>query len=448
MERTSPSVLDQDVRDDDAAVPRAWSFAQKIAFRFVCSFLVLYNLAIAINLLPWMSFLSNAYEGLWHTLVPWVAIHAFHLSGQVTTYFRTGSGDTTLGYIEVLCQLVIAAVATIIWSLIDRKRTNYRQLHGWLRLYVRYVLAYWMLVYGFAKLIPPTQFPTPYLGRLLERYGDFSPMGLLWTFMGYSRAYTYCCGFAEAAGGALLLFRRTTTLGAVWSALCMANVLLLNLSYDTPVKLFSGLLLFMALFLAAPELPRLANFWVFRRPAVLENMGPPAFTVKWMRTATVVLKVVVIGYFIYLTSFASYRQTQKYMGTASTPPVHGIYEVDELTRNGQPVPPLVTDANYWRDLAIENYLGTNMFTVRLMNDSLARYRANFDAAKKTITIESGADKGKKGTFSYTQPDASHVVLQGKLSNDSIGIKMHRVDESKFLIVSRGFHWISELPFNK
>jgi hypothetical protein len=39
---------------------------------------------------------------LWHALTAWVAIHVFGLSGQVTTYFPTGSGDTTLAYIENL----------------------------------------------------------------------------------------------------------------------------------------------------------------------------------------------------------------------------------------------------------------------------------------------------------------------------------------------------------
>ena len=38
-------------------------------------------------------------------------------------------------------------------------------------------------------------------------------MGLLWTFMGHSPAYSAFTGAAEALAGALLLFRRTTLLG-------------------------------------------------------------------------------------------------------------------------------------------------------------------------------------------------------------------------------------------
>ena len=76
-----------------------------------------------------------------------------------------------------------------------------------------------LLSYGTIKIIQ-TQFPFPSFDRLLERYGDSSPMGLLWTFMGYSRPYNFLAGACEASGGLLLFFRRTTTLGALVAAAC------------------------------------------------------------------------------------------------------------------------------------------------------------------------------------------------------------------------------------
>lgn len=44
-----------------------------------------------------------------------------------------------------------------------------------------------MVAYGMFK-ISPSQFPAPGLSRLVQPYGDSSPMGLLWTFMGVSMA--------------------------------------------------------------------------------------------------------------------------------------------------------------------------------------------------------------------------------------------------------------------
>jgi hypothetical protein len=44
-------------------------------------------------------------------------------------------------------------------------------------------------------------------------------MGILWTFMAASTGYTIFAGLAEAVAGLLLLFRRTSTLGALLRSL-------------------------------------------------------------------------------------------------------------------------------------------------------------------------------------------------------------------------------------
>src|SRR5580704_13784239 len=91
----------------EAPLP-AWSLPKRIAFRFVCCYLTLYNMPIpghvnVLEAIPGVTWLSGKYTLLWHTIVPWVAIHLFHLSGPVTVYPDVnGSGDTTLDYVEDL----------------------------------------------------------------------------------------------------------------------------------------------------------------------------------------------------------------------------------------------------------------------------------------------------------------------------------------------------------
>jgi hypothetical protein len=67
-------------------------------------------------------------------------------------------------------------------------------------------------------------------------------MGLLWTFMGASAAYTIFTGLGELVGGLLLTTRRTALAGALVSAAVMTHVAVLNFCYDVPVKLFSMVL--------------------------------------------------------------------------------------------------------------------------------------------------------------------------------------------------------------
>jgi hypothetical protein len=100
LDTTTLSQLDQRNVAPAPRLPTApWTLPQRISFRFVCCYFVFYiasNIVpLAADVLP-VSWLTDSWNAVWHKLVPWVAIHMFHLSGKATMYFDTGSGDTTL----------------------------------------------------------------------------------------------------------------------------------------------------------------------------------------------------------------------------------------------------------------------------------------------------------------------------------------------------------------
>ena len=178
---------------ESRATPAPWRPARRIAFRFAFAYLVAYCFPVPEGLagLPW-----NPVEDGWHALVPWVGARLLHIAAPISVA-PTGSGDTTYSFVKLLCTAVLAVVATIVWSILDRRRMEYRSLHAWLRVYLRYVLAVIMVGYGLVKVFD-LQFPLPRPERLTEAYGDSSPMGLLWSFMGTAPAYQT---FAGAGGG-------------------------------------------------------------------------------------------------------------------------------------------------------------------------------------------------------------------------------------------------------
>ena len=356
----------------------------------------------------------------------------------------TGSGDTTLDYIENLLFAVFAAMATVVWSLADRKGKDYRRVHSWLRLAVRYTLAFTMFTYGFAKVFP-LQFQPPGFQKLTEPYGDFSPMGALWSFMGTSTAYTIFGGVCEVAGGSLLLFRRTVTLGAMVSFSVLLNIALLNFCYDVPVKLYSTNLILMAILLAAPDLRRLLNFLVLNRVVEPADLTAPRFGRRWMRIGAVAFQVLFAGYFVYSEIDGGWTAYKETYVNPKRPPLYGLYDVESFTRNGQELPPLLTEAARWKKVMIQY---PSYFGVRMMDDSPKGYSAEYDAAKKTVTLSEGADKSRKGVLVYSRPDADHVMLQGSLGADTLSIRLREMDTSRFLLVNRGFHWINELPLNR
>jgi hypothetical protein len=54
----------------------------------------------------------------------------------------------------------------------------------------------------------------------------------------------------------------------------------------------------------------------------------------------------------------------------------------------------------------------------------------------------------KWTFHFTQPDESQLTLEGTFAKAALNMRLRKIDESKFTLVGRGFHWINEYPFNK
>jgi uncharacterized membrane protein YphA (DoxX/SURF4 family) len=376
---------------------------------------------------------------MWSKIVPWVGKHVLRI-GYAFNTDNTGSGDKTANYIEIFCLLVLATVVTLIWSVLDRKRQNYVALNRWLRLCVRLTLAVTLLSYGAYKVIP-SQFPSPYLRRLVQPYGESSPMGILWTFMGASKAYTIFAGAVETIGGLLLLFPRLTALGALMAVLSMGNVVMLNMSYDVPVKLYSIHYLVMGCLLLLPDLRRLMDVFVLHRPTQLP-LEPPFFRKKWLSVGFVWL-LAVLGLVSFGQSLYESYQQNKFFSTR--PALYGMWTVEEFSVDGEVRPPLLTDSLRWQRVAFD--IGAAVSCQDMAGKWLA-YGLKTDATKKTLSLTKRTDPKWKSELTFNKPAEDALVLDGQLDGKTLHVKLHRVDEKAMLLNGRGFHWINEVPFNR
>lgn len=157
-----------------------WHPFTRTAFRFAFVYLLLYNLPFPLTAFPHVNKVAEWYNSIWTWIVPRLAKAV--LNREVAIVFN-GSGDRLYDYLLVALLLLISLVAAIIWTVLDRKRPAYPTLYRWLNLYVRFALGTTMIGYGAFKVIM-SQFGPPTLDRLMQTYGESSPMGLLWTFMG------------------------------------------------------------------------------------------------------------------------------------------------------------------------------------------------------------------------------------------------------------------------
>ena len=411
-----------------------WHPFTRTAFRFAFVYLVLYNMPFPLNALPYVDKSAEFYNSFWNLIVPRFARIVLHT--EVSTVYN-GSGDRAFDYILVAVMLLISLVVMVIWTLVDRKRLSYSTLYRWLNLYVRFSLGTAMIGYGAFKVIS-SQFPQPTLDRLLQPYGDSSPMGLLWTFMGASEPYTMFVGFAEMISGILLFPRKTSTLGALMSIGVLSNVVALNFSYDVPVKLYSSHLLAEAIFLVLPHARRLANFLILDRPVECVRAEPLFRRPLWHRSALVFSSLLLIA----VTATALYQSyDQRKQLTAQRSPLYGIWEVEEFNL-GQSTP--TTSAPHWRRMIFDSPIRVAVQTA----DVIERLLLELDPAKRTLTLHKRGDPDWNMVLTYQQVSPEVVTLAGTLNGSEMTARLHRSDDRKFLLKDRGFHWINEFPFNR
>lgn len=422
-----------------ASPDATWGTLRKILFRFVFVYIVVYALSHPFGA-PFGETIEEYYNLLWDAPVLWVGQAVF---GVEITVRPAGSGDTTFNYVQVFAMLVFSLVLCLVWTVLDRKRRNYDALLDGLVVFVRYYVAFVMLTYGFVKVFKQ-QFPFPFQSTLVQSYGDSSPMKLLWTFMGFSKSYTIFSGLCEVVGGLLLFFRRTTTLGALVVVGVMSNVAMLNFSYDVPVKLFSVHLLLLAVFLVAIDLRRVLHVFVLNRPAASADLASPVAS-SMLRKIGLGLKVLVIGYVLF-TQVSDRLETEKLYGDSrEKPPLYGLYEVDTFVHNGDTLAPLLTDAARWRRLIVD---WPGSAAVQQMNEQVQHYGFRPDTAAQTLTLFTFADTTQQFTLRYHQPAPEQLRITGVLQADTLAIDLSRRDASAFQLINRGFHWISEFPYNR
>ncbi|HVG09584.1 MAG TPA: hypothetical protein VNM67_17920 [Thermoanaerobaculia bacterium] len=398
-----------------------WGPLRRALFRFLFSYLVLYSLPFPLDAIPvYGEILKEAYKEIWRAVVPWVGELVLGVEVRVRL---GGSGDTAYNYVQLFCYLILALAATAIWTLLDRRRANYTRLHEWLRVYVRFTLAAAMIVYGAYKVIP-SQFGAPFPSDLLQPIGESSPMRLLWTFMGVSASYIVFTGAAEMLGGLLLVARRTTLLGALVCIAVMSNVVILNLSYDVPAKLYSSHLLLMAVFLAAPDLKRLASLFVLNRRV------PPA-ELRPLNRAALVFRTVFILIFTVAALHRSYVDIWRVDELGVERRVNGIWEVEELTVDGTVRPLLVTDETLWRRLVFE---WAWVVGIQYAHETVIReYELRLDPGPHMYTL--CCDPEMKAAISFKRVEPDVLALEGTVNGRQIRGRFRRVDDSRFPLVS-------------
>jgi hypothetical protein len=354
-----------------------------------------------------------------HTTVPWVGSHLLRLKTPITN-FSYGSGDKSYDCVRVLCFLVSALVVAAIWSLLDRRRSNYELMYAWLRVYIRFALGTALVGYGSGKLFP-SQFSSPTFSRLTEPFGQASPMGLLWTFMGASRSYCVIAGAAEFVSGLLLFMPWTEAIGAILGAAVMTNVVALNFCYDVAVKQYSLHLLAMCLFLGWSGITRALNLLVRNQAQVVT--GVPLFARPSLQRVFLAAQIF-LGLALAATNLNNvHQQTVRDQNTLATLPYGGFWMVDEFKVDDDVSKQVVSAVPRWTEFVMDS-----PFTVLIQGAggfrSVSRWA--IDADKKTLILGQG-DNDSEAIFGVESPEQDRLILRGPWHGHLIEARLHRAE---------------------
>lgn len=436
--------------DSAAGGPLAvWSPARKVAFRFLFCYIALLgtfclNFAVILNVFGLTGrFAKSPLDRILGVVVPFVARYIFRLKDF--RFQALTSGDSMSDYLEVFTYFLIALIVTIAWSLLRRKTTNYSRLSQWLRLYAQLVFAATLFTYGFDKVFP-LQFGDLSPTTLVTTVGDHSHFSMLWDFMAASKPYTIFSGVLELLAGIMLVTPKLRSAGALLAIAVMTSVFALNVFYDVPVKLFSLELLLLAVYLAAPDFPRLLRLLVLNRAVEPRNETPLSDKQRVGRWA-VLAQGGLAACFFAAALLGSAQLYAKRQAEIRNVPLAGVWDVDQFQLDGNSQPLLTTK------LATEMHVepGEDRWTkfivgsaregvIQLHNGVWDYVGISVNKDHTQLDVDDSADATWKVHFAIQQPGGNLLRLQGTINGVPVEIALHANDKS-FRLTSEKYHII-------
>lgn len=248
-------------------------------------------------------------------------------------------------------------------------------------------------------------------------------MGLLWTFMRYSRPYSFFGGVMESVAVILLCFRRTATLGALTTVAVMTNVAMMNLAYDVQVKLYACMIVASAGVLVLYDAPRILAVFLTdravlpaRQPTLLEGRLPPA--IRWT------VKILLVGS-VAASSVAAFEPESS--RSPATALESGAWGVTSFTTSAPDTHPK------WRRIIVDD----GLVAFRLDNDTLLVCRRTPEVKASTLELACGPQTAElQWTLVGTE-----LRLNGTFNGATTSASARRLDGRDYPLMRGGFHVI-------
>lgn len=409
-----------------------WSFSQKLGFRFAVCFVLLFIISLPFpnTFIPNVgSYLQSFFEGL----TKWFGDNILQIQQPYTHQLIS---DSTGLYIHTLLLLLISAMLSLMWSILDKKQDYYPKLQYWFRVFISYYLAFQLFKYGFNKVFK-LQFYLPEPNILYSNVGSLGRDILYWSVMGASYSYTVFAGILELIPAFMLLFRRTRLLGALTAFAVLVNVVMINVSFDISVKILSSFLLLLSVVIILPDIPNLYRFFFLQKETIKLQRWTPSFTTSKKIWTYRITKTSII-FLLLLDVLLPYFKAQNFNDDlVERPFLHGAYEIQTFVVNQDTIPPLLTEPNRWKRFFIHR---EGYFIAETMQEEMADFPVQINTNLEQMILKEELS-GQELIFQYNYHSSdSLLILDGILQNDTIHIEARQINWQQLPLLDRKTNW--------
>jgi hypothetical protein len=226
--------------------------------------------------------------------------------------------------------------------------------------------------------------------------------------------------------------------GSMICVAAMTQVFVLNMTYDIGLKQVSFHLILLAMFLLAPDFRRLANFF-FRDRDTGPSAQPELFRTSRANRIALAAQVILGVYLVGMQTYANWTYWYAAGGGSPRSPLYGIWNVDELSVDGQPGPPVLNDYDRrWRRVIFDS---PDKMAFQRLDDSFAHYGAFIDVYDNTLALTKGSSRKWKSNFAFQRPAPDQLTLDGEMDGHKIHMKLQLADFDTFRVLNSSFRWI-------
>ncbi len=416
-----------------------WSLRNKAIWRFFFLYIVLYIYPYGFE---YIHELTTSDISFWPSITIWFA--DTFLGWEINKDYLLNGFDSKYDYSRFLLVACLSIIGTIIWLLVDRliQRNYDLKLKILLQTILRYHVGLTLIIYGLSKVFL-LQFGEMGIESLETEVGNHSGMGFLWTFMSHSKFYVFVAGLIEVIGGVLLLFRRTSFLGAFILFIAMANVVLMDIGYDVRVKMFAIHLFLMTVLLMSDDLKRLYQFFISNTSTKPVKFSP-LFNGKKAKKVGYVLKGILLLYYT-VSCVNSYTERFQEEKSVLYPEFSHAHTIEIFVKNGDTISDAASNGNRWKQLIMNgvSYL-PDTFVLTQVDGSRKRYQFEADTIAKTMKYQTFRDTTENyQQLKYTKLEENVFVFEGILEGDTLWMKTKTKSIEDYPL-SNKMRWITDL----